>query len=67
VGFGIKTPEQAADIAGFADAAVVGSALVSRLADSKGRRREDLVKDVLEFCAALAKSVHGARSDSVVE
>jgi tryptophan synthase alpha chain len=67
VGFGIKTPEQAADIAGFADAAVVGSALVSRLADSKGRPREELVKDVLEFCAALAKSVHAARSDSVVE
>ena len=29
VGFGIRTPEQAAAIARFADAAVVGSALVS--------------------------------------
>jgi tryptophan synthase alpha chain len=67
VGFGIKTPEQAADIAGFADAAVVGSAVVSRLAPNKAKPREELVKDVLEFCAELAKSVHAARSDSVVE
>ena len=33
VGFGIKTPEQAAAVARVADAAVVGSALVSRIAD----------------------------------
>ncbi|MCZ6483987.1 MAG: tryptophan synthase subunit alpha, partial [Alphaproteobacteria bacterium] len=33
VGFGIKTPEQAAAIARVADAAVVGSALVNRIAE----------------------------------
>ena len=31
VGFGISTPQQAAWIAGFADAAVVGSALVEKI------------------------------------
>ena len=33
VGFGVSRPEQAAWIAGFADAVIVGSALVSRAAD----------------------------------
>jgi tryptophan synthase alpha chain len=36
VGFGISTPEQAAWIAGFADAAVVGSALVQRIEETEG-------------------------------
>jgi tryptophan synthase alpha chain len=36
VGFGISTPRQAAWIAGFADAAVVGSALVEVIEKSKG-------------------------------
>lgn len=35
VGFGISTPQQAAWIAGFADAAVVGSALVQRIENAK--------------------------------
>jgi tryptophan synthase alpha chain len=37
VGFGISTPEQAAWIAGFADAAVVGSALVATIERAQGR------------------------------
>lgn len=63
VGFGIKTPEQAAAIAGFADAAVVGSAIVNRIAEcsTNGVPRETLVKDVLKFCTSLAQSVHAAR------
>jgi tryptophan synthase alpha chain len=65
VGFGIKTPEQAAEIARFADGAVVGSAIVSRIAE--GRGGAGLVKNVAEFCAALAKSVHAARIEPVVD
>ena len=64
VGFGIKTPEQAAEIARVADAAVVGSALVSRVAamlDEKGRAGPGLVEAVLADVAALAKGVRGAR------
>jgi len=63
VGFGVKTPEQAAEIARFADGAVVGSAIVSRIAEGG----QGLVKDVVEFCAALAKSVHTARAEPVVD
>ena len=37
VGFGIKTPEQAAEVARVADAAVVGSALVETAAHQPGR------------------------------
>ena len=67
VGFGIKTPEQAREIARFADGAVVGSALVTRLAGPAGKRRESVVKDMVDYCASLAESVHAARKDSVVE
>jgi tryptophan synthase alpha chain len=67
VGFGIKTPEQAAEIARFADGAVVGSAIVSRFADAAGKKRESVVRDVVDYCASLAESVHAARKDSVVE
>ncbi len=68
VGFGIKTPEQAGDIARFAEGAVVGSAIVAKIEShaAKGSKRAELVGDVIEFCAALAKSVHAAVKDSVV-
>ncbi|MDE1939499.1 MAG: tryptophan synthase subunit alpha [Alphaproteobacteria bacterium] len=59
VGFGIKTPAQAASIASFADAAVVGSAIVEKLA--AGGEKVDRLRDTLEFCASLAQSVHAAR------
>jgi len=65
VGFGIKTPEQAAEIARAADAAVVGTALVDRLAanlDSNGRALPGLVDAVLADIRALAASIRTARS-----
>ena len=60
VGFGIKTPEQAASVAGIADAAVVGSALVSHIAqglDDAGKAKDTLVGDVLGFVAKLADGI----------
>jgi len=62
IGFGIKTPEQAAEMAAAGDAAVVGSALVNRVAenlDDTGAARPGLVDDVLGFVAALAGGVRG--------
>jgi tryptophan synthase alpha chain len=50
VGFGISTPEQAAWIAGFADAAVVGSALVEKIERAK---RSGKAKQAGAFIAAL--------------
>ncbi|WP_029006806.1 tryptophan synthase subunit alpha [Azospirillum halopraeferens] len=64
VGFGIKTPDQAAGIARVADAAVVGSAIVSRIAanlDADGTARPGLVDDVLGFVRELSAGVRGAR------
>lgn len=64
VGFGIKTPQQAADIAHVADAAVVASALVDRLArnlDPAGKALPGLVDAVLGDIAALADGIRGAR------
>ncbi|HWA30461.1 MAG TPA: tryptophan synthase subunit alpha, partial [Rhizomicrobium sp.] len=51
VGFGIKTPEQAGEIARIADGAVVGSAIVSQIAalSEKGVAGAALVKDVAGF------------------
>lgn len=65
VGFGIRRPEQAAEIARVADAAVVGSALVDLIRDNldgEGRARDGLRERVLERVAALAAAVHGARA-----
>jgi tryptophan synthase alpha chain len=58
VGFGIKTPEQAAAVAAVADAAVVGSALVSRVANGA---RNGVVQDVLGLVRQLAAGVRGAQ------
>ncbi|MEO1689303.1 MAG: tryptophan synthase subunit alpha, partial [Pseudomonadota bacterium] len=55
VGFGIKTPERAAEIARVADGAVVGSAIVERIA------RGDGPEAVLGFVAELASAAHAAR------
>jgi tryptophan synthase alpha chain len=67
VGFGIKTAEQAGAVARFADGVVVGSAIVARIESLAGTKRAEIVADVVEFCAGLAKSVHAARGPSVVK
>ena len=67
VGFGIKTPEQAAAIARVADAAVVGSALVNRIAEgagATGAAKARLVESVLECAQELAQGVRNARLDA---
>ncbi|HTZ34656.1 MAG TPA: tryptophan synthase subunit alpha [Stellaceae bacterium] len=64
VGFGIKNPSQAAEVARAADAAAVGTALVDRLAqnlDPAGKPKPGLVDAVLADIAALAKGVRSAR------
>lgn len=65
VGFGIKTPEQAAEIARAADGAVVGSAIVDAIAreiGDDGKVRNGAVERVLEFVGKLAAGVHAARA-----
>jgi tryptophan synthase alpha chain len=55
VGFGIKTPEQAEEIARVADAAVVGSAIVEHAAKGDA-------KAVLSYVSDLATGVRRARA-----
>jgi tryptophan synthase alpha chain len=54
VGFGINTPAKSRAIAGIADGAVVGSAIVSQIAAGKP------VAEVLEFVRGLAGGAHSA-------
>ena len=64
IGFGIRTPQQAAEAARLADAVVVGSALVDTLAaglDEDGRARRETRRQVLDQVRALADAVRGAR------
>jgi tryptophan synthase alpha chain len=64
IGFGIRTPQQAAEAARLADAVVVGSALVDTLAaglDEKGCARPEARRQVLDQVRALAEAVRGAR------
>jgi tryptophan synthase alpha chain len=57
VGFGISTPEQAAEVGGVADGVIIGSRLVREVADAPDR--ESAVAGVSEFLkatrAALAR------------
>jgi tryptophan synthase alpha chain len=55
VGFGISTPQQAAWIAGFADAAVVGSALVERIERTEGNNQK--AKQAGAFMAQLKRAL----------
>jgi len=59
VGFGIRTPEQAAQMAQLADGVVVGSALVEKIASAASPQQA--VTDVLTLCRELAAAVRGAR------
>jgi tryptophan synthase alpha chain len=64
VGFGIKTPEQAATVARHADAVVVGSAIVDQVKvalDDKGKPTANLVPGVLDFVKSLAQGVRSVR------
>lgn len=73
VGFGIKTPDQAAAVARHADGVVVGSAIVSLIGAAAEARANDLPEQVEGFVSSLAVAVRDARkptatlSDRVVE
>jgi tryptophan synthase alpha chain len=59
IGFGIRTPEHAANIARLADGAVVGSAFVDLIEHASSP--DQAVDAVLARCRALADGVHHAR------
>ena len=64
VGFGIRTPEAARDIAQAANGAVVGSALIDVLReslDASGKATAKTVPAVADFVSSLAQGVRGAK------
>lgn len=63
VGFGIRTPEQAAAVARHADGVVVGSALVSLIGAAADARANDLPEQVEGFVRGLAEAVRTARME----
>ena len=65
VGFGIKTPERAAEVARVADAVVAGSVLVDEVAAALDAN-EPAVPRVLAKVRSLADAVKGARAPETV-
>lgn len=59
IGFGIRTPEHAAEVARRAEGAVVGSALIDKIAEAKSSQQA--IDGVLGLCRELAEGVRGAR------
>ncbi len=58
VGFGIRTPEQAADVARVADGVVVGSAIVELVA----QHGSDAAGPVRDYVASLSEAIASARN-----
>lgn len=68
VGFGIRTPEHAAEVARIAEAVVVGSAIVGEIErglDEKGAPRNGAKDKVIAFVRSLAGAIRGARQKAV--
>lgn len=63
VGFGIKTPDLAADLAPYADAVIVGSALVDRIYDFAMRDSptEEFLANIVEFCQSFRRAIDDVR------
>lgn len=57
VGFGVSTPQQAKQIAAFADGVIIGSAIVKVIENNIGKK--DLVEMVSKFARRLAYAIHG--------
>ena len=62
VGFGIRTPENVAEVASVANAAVVGAAIVDRIVaglDGDGNPKAGLAGTVLKYVSELAAGLRG--------
>lgn len=59
VGFGVSRPEHVAAVAEVADGAIVGSAIVSRIAEHAGESPDAVAKVVADLCAELSAPLRG--------
>ncbi|WP_294391824.1 tryptophan synthase subunit alpha [uncultured Sphingomonas sp.] len=65
VGFGVRTPDQAASVARVADGVVVGSAIVDVIAEAAANG-QDPAPGVLKLIKDLSAAVHAARKEMAV-
>ena len=63
VGFGIRTPEQAAEVARHADGVVVGSAIVTLIGEAAAQKANDIAARAGVFVEGLARAVRTARKE----
>jgi tryptophan synthase alpha chain len=59
VGFGVATPEDAANVAAIADGVIVGSAIVKLIAAHQ--QKPEMVKHVAEFVRSLKNAMRAAQ------
>ena len=64
VGFGVATPEDAANVAAIADGVIVGSAIVRQIAAH--REKPGMVKHVAEFVRSLKTAMRAAQSKNTL-
>jgi tryptophan synthase alpha chain len=57
IGFGISGPEQVRQLAPVADGLIVGSAIVRRLAEVIHQPRGEVIREIGQFVAELAKAM----------
>jgi len=57
IGFGISRPEMVQSVCQVADGAIVGSAIIRRIAESKDKRRQDLVRQISDFVGELLSPI----------
>jgi len=60
IGFGIKTPNDAQDMSSFADGVVVGSAIVEKMAELKGKDAD--IEPVLNHVRALSAALKARKA-----
>ncbi|MCE9590782.1 MAG: tryptophan synthase subunit alpha [Planctomycetes bacterium] len=60
VGFGVSTPDQVRCVVEVADAVIVGSAIMRRVADVREQGRERVVDEVSRFVSELAAGLPGS-------
>lgn len=64
VGFGIKDAQTAASISACADAVVVGSAIVTRMAENSGNT-DNIIKEVTEILASMRNAMDAAGATKI--
>ena len=66
MGFGISSPEQVERISHYADAVIVGSAIV-RIIEKHGADKEKLFDELSSFISGLSRACGGPESETLTK